>query len=343
MTATAKPLVSLIVPCYNEEDVLAATFSRLLATAETLSEAYSFEFIFINDGSSDATPEVLDGLAGHDPRIKVLHFSRNFGHQQALTAGFDVCAGDYAITLDADLQDPPEKVPDILAQLEAGYDLVHMVRSDRQVDSYGKRTTARAYYWMMQKFVLPEIPMDSGDFKGCNRAVIEVVRHYREQIRFMRGIFAWLGFRSTTLPYVREARSAGKAKYNWWRALRLATDGVLSYSLFPLRLFFIFGVTTWLALIFYICLRLGLQHFIAFRVKGDHLLLVSLVAGFSGLILMGLGIVGEYLGRIFREVKGRPLYIVRTVRNMDRRVPFIGPATFREPSPGDYEGSGPPR
>ena len=313
MSSEPKKCVSLVAPCYNEEAVVDAFLDRVRPIASELSR-YEFEFFFVDDGSRDATLGILQERAQSDDRIRVVSLSRNFGHQRAITAGLDFCTGDFIIVIDADLQDPPELIPRILELLTEGYDLVHTVREDRRSDSFAKRVTARLFYAGMRRGILPELPENAGDFKGFNREVLKVFRQYRERVRFLRGIFATLGFRQTTLGYTRPPRAAGKSKYPWRSVLRLARDAVVSYSVLPLRAGIVVGTISLAALPFYVLWAL------LFGSMGNpgEVLLTSLVIGFGGLSSLLLGVVGEYLGCVIREVKGRPLYVVRTLVNASR-------------------------
>ncbi|MBI2433935.1 MAG: glycosyltransferase family 2 protein, partial [Candidatus Hydrogenedentes bacterium] len=234
MARTKSKTLSLVVPCFNEADVLPEFLARVRNVAQGL-RGWQCEFLFVDDGSQDATPDLLTQEAAKDPRVRVIRLSRNFGHQRAISAGTDFCTGDAIVITDADLQDPPELIPDILRKLEEGHDIVHMVRSDRRVDGLLKRTMAHVFYRAMRRWVLPELPENAGDFKGFNRHVLVVLRAHRERVRFMRGAFATMGFRQTQLRYVRAARHAGQSKYPLRSTLRLARDAVFSNSALPMR------------------------------------------------------------------------------------------------------------
>lgn len=330
MNAT-RALVSIVVPCYNEEDVLGEFYDRVTSVAASLPE-YAFEFLFVDDGSQDRTCQILQSLATEDDRVKVLSFSKNFGHQNAITAGLDHCVGDYVIVLDADLQDPPESIPAILERLAAGFDLVHMVRNDRTTDTFAKRFTARLFYVFMKRFAIADLPENSGDFKGFNRNVLTAISQYREQVRFLRGLFANLGFTQTEIPYKRDARYAGETKYPWRKVLRFATDAVLSFSFFPLRMCLLAGMASWGFLLAFLAWTAYAQVALGQPVNSLVTLLTVMVAGFSGMVLIGLGIVGEYLSRILIELKNRPLYHLRSATNLDTRtVPLPHSTSIRSP------------
>jgi len=316
MNENGNSLVSVVVPCYNEEAVLETFFERVGAVARAHS-GYAFEFVFVDDGSDDGTAGTLDDLAGKDARVKGLTLSRNFGHQIAITAGLDAAAGQYVVVIDADLQDPPELIPDMLERLENGNDIVHMVRHNRRGESLPKRLTARLFYAVMRRCALPELPLDAGDFKAFNRRVLLAVRQYRERVRFIRGIFAGVGFKQTELSYARDPRYAGRSKYPWRKVVRFAVDAVTAYSLLPLRLALVAGVLAWVGLVAY--LAATLIRWVAARAAPDlrWTAIVVVFLGLSGLNLIFLGMIGEYLGRVLRELKQRPLYVVRSRRNLD--------------------------
>ncbi len=308
--------VSVVAPCYNEALVLGAFLGRVRAIADGLPQ-YAFEFVFVDDGSEDATEALLTKEAEADERVRFLCLSRNFGHQRAITAGLDHCTGDFIVVLDADLQDPPELIPEILVELEAGYDLVHTVRSNRAVDSTPKRISARFFYAIMRRWVLPELPENAGDYKGFNRRVLETLALYRERVRFLRGAFATLGFKQTEVRFVREVRHAGVSKYPTRNVLRFARDAIVSNTVLPLRVGVYLGLMTWLALPVLVVLLVAL-HLLGGGLEEPVLwLLLVVVCAFSGTILILLGLVGEYLKCIILETKQRPLYIVRALHNVD--------------------------
>ena len=315
MTDSPAKLVSIVVPCHNEEASVAPFLERTRAAADR-AEGFIFEFLFVDDGSHDATKARIIEAAQSDSRIKLVSLSRNFGHQRAISAGLDFCSGDYVIVMDADLQDPPEMIPRILERLEEGSDLVHMVRESRAVDSFAKRFTARIFYAAMRRYVLPELTPDAPDFKGFNARVLHAIRRYRERVRFMRGMLATLGFTQTEIRYVREQRHSGVTKYRWRNILRFSRDAIVSYSVIPIRLSFFAGILTALAGTLTLLvsglihlLGQGLQHPLLAIIIGLQLLL-------TGAVLTVLGLIGEYLGCIVREVKHRPLYLVESTHNV---------------------------
>ena len=312
--------VCLIVPCFNEEDVLPEFFRRVEQVADAMPDAH-VETLFVDDGSRDGTPGVLAARAAEDPDMRVLILSRNFGHQAAITAGLDHCFADAVVILDADLQDPPELVPDMVREIRQGADVVHMVRTRRLGDSASKRWTARIFYAFMRRWAIQELPENAADFKGLSRRAVDALRHYPERVRFLRGLVAELGFRQVRLPYARDPRHAGHSKYPWGRILRLATDAALSHSPMPMRvLIWIGGISV--AGAFLAPVAFGWT---------ATALIVFLIVFYAGLGLVGLGLVGEYLIRIFAEVKHRPMYLVQTRVNFGRAsgAPF-DMATARE-------------
>ncbi len=306
--------VSLIVPCCNEARVLEQFIERVGAVVDGLP-GYAFEFVFIDDGSTDDTWAKLCRAAEDRSAFLLVRLSRNFGHQRALVAGLDFCTGDQGIILDADLQDPPELIPEILSRLGEGYDVVHTVRRDRRVDTPFKRFSARLMYGFLQRWVLPELPRNAGLYKGFSRRALEALRQYRERVRFLRGLFATLGFRQTRVTYVRESRQGGRSKYGLRSMVRLARDAVVSNSVLPLRLGLYLGLLILCA--WPLLAGVGLARWWMGALGTPALwVLAALVWGFAGLILVMLGFIGEYLKCIVLEVKQRPLYIVEEVRNI---------------------------
>jgi dolichol-phosphate mannosyltransferase len=304
-----RPLVSIIIPCYNEAPGIVLCMDRLKAMTQALS-AYDFEFIFVDDGSRDDTPVLLEKAAEDDVRVKVLILGRNYGQQRATTAGLDHASGDYTILMDADMQDPPEVIPQILERLDAGYDVVHTVRNSRTSDTAGKRLSAFLFYTIMRRWALPELVENAGDFKGFNRAVREAMGQYRERVRFLRGILATIGFRQCTLPYTRAVRHAGKSKFGILQMSRFARDAIISYSAFPMRLGMLLGV------IMTLLAAIALAVFLFRPSTAWEPLLLASMAACTGIILVFIGLLGEYLRILMLEVKQRPLYLVKARKNL---------------------------
>ena len=301
-----KPVFSVIIPAFNEEEVLAASYARLDAAMRGLGEPY--ELIFVNDGSRDNTPHLLRALASEHPEVRVLHFARNFGHQIAVTAGLDAARGDAIVIIDCDLQDPPEIIPEMAAKWREGYDVVYGRRLKRDGETVFKKLTAWCYYRALRALSGFPIPADTGDFRLVSRRAADAVRAMPEHNRFLRGMFAWVGFRQTEVAYHRDKRFAGETKYPLKKMLRLAANGILSFSTRPLDRIFLLGALTlgvggtWLLvlLILLLCGTAGL----------GLSALAALCTTLAGMILLSLGILGAYLGRIYDEVKGRPLYLI---------------------------------
>lgn len=311
--------LSIIVPCYNEAAVLPAFVERSFALAKKL-EPRAVEFVFVNDGSRDDTAAVLNALAARDPRVKVIHFARNRGHQIALTAGMDFASGDMIVTIDADLQDPPELIIDMLREIEAGADVVHARRRRRSGETWFKLATARIFYRLMHIATGGEIVENCGDFRAFNRRVLHVVRSFRESHRFLRALFVHVGFNQCVIDYDRDARCAGETKYPFTRMLRLATDASVSFSTYPIRLIIGFALFSWALTLIYLIKALY-EHFVLGITVPGWTSLVVLLTFFAGTILLSIAIVGVYVGRIFEESKGRPLYWVSDMRNLDRHEP----------------------
>jgi len=307
MAAGEHPVVSVVAPVYNEEAILEELYRRLSAVLDGAGE--SWELVLVNDGSRDRSGQIMRELHARDPRVKVVDFARNFGHQIAITAGADYAQGDAVVIIDADLQDPPEVILDLLVKWREGYQVVYAVRAERKGETWFKEFTARLFYRIIYRITEIDIPVDTGDFRLMDRKAVEALKGIREKHRFMRGLSVWVGFRQTGVKYVRAERYAGETKYPLKKMLKFALDGITSFSYLPLQLatyvgFLAAGLSI-LGIIAAIILRLsGSQAF-----YGQASTLVS-VLFLGGVQLISLGIIGEYLGRIYDEVKGRPLYIV---------------------------------
>lgn len=302
--------LSVVIPVFNEEEVLPETYRRLTEVMEGLSEPY--ELIFVNDGSRDRSPEILDRLAREDPRVRVIHFSRNFGHQAAITAGMDYARGEAVIVIDADLQDPPEVIPEMVARWREGYEVVYGKRVKREGETFFKRFTASIFYRFLRAMTEIDIPLDTGDFRLVDRKVVEVMKLLREKNRFIRGLIAWVGFRQVALEYVRHKRFAGTTKYPLRKMLKLAWDGIAAFSHKPLKVAAYLGFALSLLSFLYLVVIVVSKFLGKSTVPGwASLAVINLF--FSGVILVILGIMGEYLGRIYDEAKNRPLYIVDRV------------------------------
>lgn len=313
MTASSSSgdLLSIVVPCYNEEEVLAETIRRLLGTADSLMRSsLGVELIFIDDGSRDNTRTLLRQYARLDSRIRVVGFARNFGHQLAVSAGIDAARGDAVVLIDADLQDPPELIAKMVSKWREGFDVVYGTRTVRSGESRFKIATARMFYRVLNRLSDVPIPLDTGDFRLMGRNVVDVIKSMPEQDRFVRGMVSWVGFRQVALPYRRERRFAGKSKYPLRKMLRFAIDGILSFSARPLQLSVVLGAVSAALALLVICYSLALRIFTHEWVPGWTALMIA-VLFMGGVQLLCVGILGEYVARIYREVKRRPLYVVQ--------------------------------
>lgn len=315
--APVSPTLSVVAPVFNEEAILPELYRRLSAVLD--GAGLDWELVLINDGSRDRSPEIMRELHAADPRVKVVNFARNFGHQVAITAGADYARGDAVVIIDADLQDPPEVILDLVAKWREGYDLVYAVRAERKGETFFKEFTAKAFYRIIYKITDINIPMDTGDFRLMDRKVVEALKTMREKHRFMRGMSIWVGFKQTGVQYVRAERFAGVTKYPLKKMLKFALDGITSFSYLPLQLAtyvgFVSAAVAVLGILATIILRLTGSH--AFYGQATTLVAVLFLGGVQ---LISLGIIGEYLGRIYDEVKGRPLYIVREALGFDEKM-----------------------
>lgn len=311
------PTLSIIVPMYNEEEALDGFFKRVQRVLQTVTPSY--EIICVNDGSRDLTLARLRHAAERDERIKVVNLSRNFGKEVALSAGLDHAAGDAVIPIDADLQDPPEVIPLMVAKWRAGAKLVLAKRRDRSTDGWLKRLTASGAYWLFSKLTHPQIPQNVGDFRLMDRDVVNAIKRLPERSRFMKGLFAWIGYEAETVEYDREARFAGETKWNYWKLWNFALDGITSFSSLPLRVWSYLGFGVSLFAMGYLGFTIAKTMIFGLDVPG-YASLLSVILFFNGVLLVGIGVIGEYLARIFTEVKARPLYIVSETIGMEPGV-----------------------
>jgi dolichol-phosphate mannosyltransferase len=302
-------LVSVIVPCYNEEQVIVETNRELVATLAA-SQGIDFEIIYVDDGSRDATADMLHAIHAADSRARVVLLSRNFGHQIAVSAGLEHAAGDAAVIIDADLQDPPAVIPEMIERWRDGYDVVYGVRGERAGETAFKRGTARAFYRLINRISEIEIPLDVGDFRLLDRKVVDVLLTMPERDRFLRGMVSWIGFRQVAVLYNRAPRRAGQSKYPLMKMVRFAVDSVISFSFAPLRLAIWGGFIALGASFVGIVYALAIRLYTTDWVKGWASIFTA-VLFLGGVQLITLGIVGEYVGRIYAEVKLRPLFVVR--------------------------------
>ena len=304
-----KTHLSIIVPCYNEEAVLAESYRRTRAVIDRLP--CTGEIIYVNDGSTDGTRHILDDLAAHDPQVRVIHFSRNFGHQPAVSAGIRQCTADRAVIMDADLQDPPELIPDILALCDReGANSVYCVRRSREKETFFKRFTARMFYRTMNRMSEVEFPLDTGDFRLIDRKIMDEFNRLPEHGKYIRGLISWIGFKQVPFYYERKARVAGETKYPLSKMLRFASNALLYFSKKPLRLASGLG---FLAVIVGILLALwtllgkicGFSH-----AETGWSSIMTAIIFFGGVQLLTIGVLGQYIGVLFDEIKNRPEYII---------------------------------
>ena len=304
--------LSLVIPVKDEEEAISVFLARVIPIVEGLADpaARSFEILFVDDGSSDATLQMIRDAHARDPRVRGLSLSRNFGKEAALSAGLDHASGLAVIPLDVDLQDPPEAIAPMVAKWRAGYDVVYGVRDNRETDSLPKRLTADLYYRAHNWLSSDKIPEHAGDFRLLDRRVVEVIKSMPERNRFMKGLFAWAGFKSAAVSYHREERTVGKTKFNYWKLWTLAVDGITSASTVPLRVWSYLGGAVALFALGYAIFIIVRTLTSGIEVPGYASMMVA-VLFLGGLQLFSLGILGEYVGRILTEVKHRPLYVIR--------------------------------
>ena len=304
---STQPLISIVVPAYNEEEVLTEFH-------DTVDKALSglpldLEIIYINDGSTDATLDIINGLRANDKRITLIDLSRNFGKEIALSAGLHKAAGDAVVIIDADLQDPPGLIPELIKEWQNGYDVVYAKRTLRSGESLLKKSTAHFFHRIIQHVGNFSIPEDTGDFRILSRRAVNALNTFKEHHRFMKGLFAWIGFKQKAVFYKRDSRRAGKSKWNYWRLWNFALDGITSFTIAPLKISTYIGTITALSAIGY-----GIYMLVETLLHGNEvpgypsLIVIILILG--GIQLVAIGILGEYLGRIFNETKQRPLYFI---------------------------------
>jgi glycosyltransferase involved in cell wall biosynthesis len=308
--AEFRPLLTIVAPAYNEQEVLPEFHRRLSVVLDQIGEVA--EILYVNDGSTDATLSVMRQLLADDRRVSLIDLSRNFGKEIAMTAGLDYARGEAVIVIDTDLQDPPELIPEMLRLWKAGHDVVYAQRESRDGESWLKKATAHCFYRLIDRVAHVRVPRDTGDYRLLSQRVVQALRQVKEQHRFMKGIFAWVGFSQIALSYRRDARYAGVTKWNYWKLWNFALEGITSFTTAPLRFATYLGLGTaalafsYAGFIFWKALVYG------DRVRGyPSLMIVMLFLG--GVQLMTLGVIGEYVGRMFNETKGRPLYFANQV------------------------------
>jgi glycosyltransferase involved in cell wall biosynthesis len=309
---TESAVISIVIPMYNEELVVKESYQRLKKVADGFKETY--ELVFVNDGSRDRTVAILSEICNSDARVKLIDFSRNFGHQVAITAGMDYASGEAIVVIDGDLQDPPEVIPQMIAKWHEGYDVVYGKRLERKGDTLFKKITAKFFYRLLKRMTDVDIPVDTGDFRLIDRKVAEALKSVNEKNRYIRGLISWLGFKQIGVEFSRDKRFAGETKYPLKKMLKFAFDAITSFSYKPLKLASYVGFLLSLFSFIYLLIVVYQKFFTMNTIPGwASILAVNLF--FNGIILMILGIIGEYIGRIYDEAKGRPLYVIRELKN----------------------------
>lgn len=334
---TNNPLISLVVPFYNEHDAVEAFFAEIVPVLEAI-ESIRFEIVCINDGSSDGTLDKLLGASARDTRVRVIDLTRNFGKEAALTAGLDEASGDAVIPIDADLQDPPSLIPVMIEHWRSGAEVVAAKRSNRACDTFAKRTAAALYYRIHNALSDVKLPENVGDFRLMDRVVVNALRSLPERRRFMKGLFAWVGYRTVIVEYQREPRSAGKSKFSGWRLWNFALEGITSFSTVPLRSWTYIGLAIAALAFCYGGLIVGRTLLFGNPVPG-YASLLSILLFMGGIELIGIGVIGEYIGRIYDETKERPIYLVRRRYQAKSKVSTlpVGRAESRVPNASRFD------
>lgn len=305
-------LLSVVVPMYYEELVVNECYTRLTSV---LAPLFNYELVFVNDGSTDKTLPMLEEIAAKDRHVKVVSFARNFGHQIAVTAGLEKCRGNAIVVIDADLQDPPELIPDMVKLWKEGYDVVYAKRKKRKGESAFKLMTAKAFYRILASMTDIKIPTDTGDFRLIDKKVRDVFMKMPERNRFIRGMISWIGFNQTPIEYERDERFAGETKYPLKKMIKFASDGVISFSSKPLK--WVLNIGMWAVFIAVLIFLYAIISRMFFRVEAGWTSLMAAITFFGGVQLLSIGILGEYIARIYDESKGRPLYIIAKEINLE--------------------------
>ena len=315
-SATAMPTISVVAPAYNEQEVLGEFHRRVTEVLTKIGSEY--EIVLVNDGSRDTTLALMHALRQRDPHVTVVDLSRNFGKEIALSAGLDHTKGEVVVILDSDLQDPPELIPDMLEGWRKGYDVVYGVRTQRDGETWFKKLTAKYFYRLIKKVSRVDIPKDTGDFRLMTRRAVEAVGKLREEHRFMKGLFAWVGFPSTPIFYRRDPRAAGTTSWNYWNLWNFALEGITSFTVAPLKVATYLGLTVATVALIYAAFVIWKALMFSDPVQGYPSLMAALLL-LGGVQLVSIGLLGEYVGRIFNEVKRRPLYLVNRLLGSDLR------------------------
>lgn len=313
---TKQKKISILIPAYNEEEVLRHLYERLAKLAGE-TKHYDFEFLFVNDGSRDRTLEMIKEYTKTDERIAYVNLSRNFGKEIAMIAGLDHVTGDATVIIDADLQDPPELIPQMITYWEEGFDDIYARRRSRAGESWLKKITSEMYYKFLQKSTTIPIQRDTGDFRLLSRRCVEALREFRESQRNAKGIFSWIGYRKKEILYDRDPRAAGQTKWNYFKLFNLAIDGITSFTIAPLRIASVMGILVSFAAFIYIIYLVIRTIFFGSDLAGYPSTMAAILF-LGGVQLVSLGVIGEYIGRIFNETKKRPLYLVEEYHSHDK-------------------------
>lgn len=305
---TNRKKISILIPAYNEQEVLRQLYERLRKLAGETTN-YDFEFLFINDGSRDKTLEIIKGYTSKDSRIAYVNLSRNFGKETAMIAGLDHVTGDATVIIDADLQDPPELIPQMIKYWEEGYDDIYARRNSRNGESWLKKATSSAFYKVLQRSTHIPIQQDTGDFRLLDKRCVEALRQFRESQRYTKGMFSWIGYKKKEISYDRDPRAAGETKWNYFKLLDLAIEGITSFTTAPLRISTFLGIATSILAFVYIFYLVIRTVFFGSDLAG-YPSMMAVILFLGGVQLLSLGIIGEYIARIFNETKNRPLYFV---------------------------------
>jgi len=319
--------ISVVAPVFNEEILLRDFYKR---TAAALKD-YAFEILLVDDGSRDTSWQIIAELSQKDPRVKGIGFSRNFGHQAALTAGLEHAAGEAIVLIDSDLQDPPEVIVDMIRKWQEGFDVVYGMRSERQGETWFKKTTASMFYKLLRKSSRMDIPLETGDFRLMSRAVVQALNQLPERVRFLRGLSSWVGYRQTGIAYKRDKRAAGETKFPFFRMLTFAFDGISSFSSIPLQLASYLGLASTALAFVTLAYSLFIRMFSNEVVKGWTSLMIGIFF-MGGIQLLMIGVIGEYIGRIYEEVKRRPLYLANRFTGLQRHLSAPSTSGFDLPS-----------
>jgi dolichol-phosphate mannosyltransferase len=308
------PVFSVVIPAFNEEEVIMESLKRLTATMRGVGESY--ELLFVDDGSKDKTAILLAEAAEKDSSVKLIRFSRNFGHMAAITAGLDYAAGDAVMIIDADLQDPPEIFPEMIAKWREGFDVVYGQRSERKGETFFKKISANLFYRFIRAMTEVDMPVDTGEFRLIDRKVCDAIKGMREKSRYIRGLVSWVGFKQTAVKYVREKRFAGVTKYPLSKMIKFAADAITTFSYKPLKAATHLGMGISVLSFIYLIVVLFQKLFTNTTTAG-WASMVAIITFSQGIVLMVLGLMGEYIGRIFDEIKDRPIYLVQEVIGND--------------------------